>query len=79
MEHRAVSDWVDIKDWDLCSQMARPGIVFEVRNAEGQSMLTPCTPSPPKPPFDWKSAPLKFRAVTEQPPEHSSPIPKPKE
>ena len=74
-----MSDWVDIKDWDLCAQMERPGIVFEVRNAEGQSMLTPCTQLLPKPPFDWKSAPLKFRAVTEPPSQHSSPIPKPKQ
>ena len=78
-EYRAMSDWVDIEQWKHCFEMARPGIVFEIRNAEGQNMLAPCTETVPVAPFDWKSAPLKFRAVAEPPSEHSSPIPAPKE
>lgn len=74
-----MSDWIDIQYWERCSEMARPGIVFEIRNAEGESMLAPCTEAVPSAPFDWKSGPLHFRAVVEPKAEHSNPIPKPKE
>lgn len=58
--------------------MARPGVVFEIRNAEGLSLFTPCAVPLPPMPFDWKSAPVRFRAVAEAAPEHSAPIPAPK-
>jgi hypothetical protein len=79
MEYEAMSDWVDIEKWQHCLDMARPGIVFEIRNADGQCMITPCTAAVPTLPFDWKSAPLRFRAIAEPLPQHSPPMPKPKE
>ena len=74
-----MSDWMDIAQWQQCLDFARPGIVFEIRNAEGQIMITPCTAALPATPFDWKSPPLRFRAVAESAPQHSDPLPPPKE
>ena len=71
-------EWIAIAEWQRCLEMARPGIVFEIRNAAGQSLFTPCVATAPQPPFDWKSPPLEFRAVREALPAHSSPIPAPK-
>jgi len=73
-----MSEWLAIAQWHECVKLARPGIVFEIRNAEGQSMLTPCVQPPPQAPFDWRSPPLQFRAVAEPKPQRSSPIPSPK-
>lgn len=73
-----MSEWLAIAEWHRCAEMARPGIIFEIRNAEGRSLFTPCVQSLPKPPFDWKSPPVQFRAVAEEKPEHSTPIPPPK-
>ena len=73
-----MGEWIAIEEWQRCLDMVRPGIVFEIRNADGNSMFTPCvTPIPPMP-FDWTSAPVEFRAVVEPPPQHSTPIPPPK-
>ena len=77
-ESHAQSDWVAIAQWQQCPAMERPGIVFEIQNAAGQSMFTQCVVPMPPPPFVWASPPVRFRAVTEQPPEHSTPIPPPK-
>jgi hypothetical protein len=74
-----MSEWMAIDQWHRCVDMARPGIVFEIRNSEGQSLFTPCVMPLPRMPFDWKSAPLRFRVVPEPKPEHSSPLPGPKE
>ena len=52
-----------IAQWHECKGMARPGIVFEVKNAEGQTLLTECTAQVPPTPFGWKSPPVVFRAV----------------
>jgi hypothetical protein len=79
MEYEAMSDWMDIEQWQHCAAMERPGIVFQISNAEGQSMITNCTVTLPPPPFDWKSAPVRFRAIVEPLSQHSSPLPKPKE
>lgn len=73
-----MSEWMDIVQWTDCSKFARPGIIFEIRNAEGQSLLTPCVTPLPQMPFDWKSPPLMFRAISEPEPRHSTPIPEPK-
>lgn len=73
-----MSEWISIAQWQECVNMARPGIIFEIRNAEGQSLLTPCVVPLPNMPFDWKSPPVRFRAVAEPRPEHSTPIPPPK-
>ena len=73
-----MSEWMAIEQWERCVEMARPGIVFEIRNAEGLSLFTPCVTPLPKPPFDWKSPGIEFRAVFEPPPQHSTPIPPPK-
>jgi hypothetical protein len=69
--------WIDMERWRECKEMQRPGYVFELRNAEGQSLFTPCTSGPPQLPFDWKARPTMFRVVPEQPPQHSSPMPLP--
>lgn len=72
-----MSDWISIDEWYRCREMARPGIVFEVRNADGQLLTTRCVVPLPEAPFDWKSAPLEFRAVPETKPQHSEPLPPP--
>ncbi len=71
-----MSDWVDFAQWTACARMERPGFVFEIKNAEGQSLFTPCR-HPLQLPFDWKAAPVQFRLVKEMKPRHSSPIPRP--
>ena len=79
MRGRDMGEWIAIAQWEKCSELARPGIIFEIGNAEGKSLFTPCvTPLPPVP-FDWKSAPVRFRAVAEPAPERSAPIPPPKQ
>ena len=74
-----MTDWLAIARWQECQQMARPGIVFELQNAEGLSLFTRCAATLPPTPFDWKSPPVRFRAVAETPAQHSDPIPAPKE
>ena len=73
-----MGEWIDIEQWQRCVEMTRPAIVFELRNADGNSMLTPCVTVLPPMPWDWKSPPTEFRAVVETPPQHSTPIPPPK-
>lgn len=70
-------DWIPIDQWVECARLERPGIVFEVRNAQGQTLLTACTPDKPQAPFDWTGPPLEFRPVPEAPAKHSSPLPGP--
>ncbi len=72
-----MSEWIDMAEWGRCAEMARPGIVFEIRNGDGLSLFTPCTPDTPPVPFDWTAPALEFRAVEEQPAEHSAPLPPP--
>lgn len=69
-------DWIDFDRWPDCRSLERPGIVFEVENAEGQSLLTACTPLL-EVPFDWNGGPVRFRPVEEPKPQHSSPLPPP--
>ena len=71
-----MSDWINFDQWQNCVRMERPGFVFEVRNAEGRSLLTTCTVSL-QVPFDWKSPPVHFRLVKALRPRHSDSIPKP--
>jgi hypothetical protein len=73
-----MSEWMAIAQWSECDKLAKPGIVFEIRNADGQSMLTPCVQPLPNMPFDWKSPAIRFRAVAEGDPVRSAPIPEPK-
>jgi len=73
-----MSEWIAIAQWQDCEKMMRPGIIFEIRNEEGQSMFTPCVLPLPAMPFDWKSPPVQFRAVAQPKPEHSTPMPPPK-
>ncbi|HET7910442.1 MAG TPA: hypothetical protein VFL49_00270 [Pseudolabrys sp.] len=73
-----MSDWMAIAQWQECQKLARPGIVFELRNAEGLTMLSPCVVQVPAKPFDWKSPPLVFRAVAAPKPQHSTPMPEPR-
>ena len=74
-----VSDWMAIAQWDQCRELWRPGIVFEIENGEGRSMLTAYSPAVPPVPVDWKSPPIQFRAVVEPEPERSAPIPLPRD
>ena len=71
-----MGEWIDFDRWQECASMERPGIVFEVTNAEAQSLLTNCV-VPLDWPFDWTSPPTRFRLVIELPPTHSNPIPEP--
>jgi hypothetical protein len=73
-----MSEWLSIAQWHECKKMARPDIVFELKNAEGQSLLTECTAQVPATPFGWKSPPIVFRAVPLSRPLHSAPMPGPK-
>ena len=73
-----MSEWIPFDRWPECLRMERPGIVFEVRNGAGQTILTKCEVPLPMP-FDWASQPTHFRAVPAVPPRHSSPIPKPRD
>ena len=70
-------DWIPIDQWVQCVELERPGIVFEIRNAEGLSLFTPCVTPLPEMPFDWKQPALEFRPVPQPPAEHSSPLPEP--
>jgi hypothetical protein len=70
-------DWIPMDRWAECSQLERPGIVFEVRNAKGETLLTACMPETPKAPFDWTGPPIEFRPVPEPKPRHSTPLPEP--
>ena len=72
-----MGEWMSIDQWPECARMERPGIVFEVRNRDGQSLVTSCVVPLPETPFDWTGPPAEFRAVPEQPAEHSTPIPPP--
>jgi hypothetical protein len=70
-------DWIPMDQWAECAKLDRPGIVFEIRNAHGQSLLTACVRDVPKAPFDWTAPPLEFRPVPQAPPKHSEPLPTP--
>jgi hypothetical protein len=72
-----VVDWIPMDQWVECAKLERPGIVFEVRNAQGQTLLTACMPEKPSAPFDWTGPPIEFRPVPEAPAKHSSPLPDP--
>jgi hypothetical protein len=72
-----MSEWMDMSRWPDCRKLERPGIVFELRNAAGQTLWTPCTASPPPLPVGWTSPPIRFRAVAERKPTHSAPLPPP--
>jgi hypothetical protein len=57
-------DWMAIAQWDQCHALARPSIVFQIQNVEGQSMLTPCVKAVPPAPFDWKTPPVRFEQLS---------------
>ncbi len=73
----ALNDWRPMQDWRQCVQLARPGLIFEIRNAEGLSLFAECSETPPAAPWDWKSPPVEFRPIAEPTPRHSTPMPKP--
>lgn len=73
----AMGAWIAMEQWAHCTEMARPGIVFELRNAEGLTLTTPCVVPAPPPPFDWTSPPVVFRAIVETAPTHATPLPPP--
>jgi hypothetical protein len=77
MQGHEMGEWIAIGQWEKCRELAGPGIVFEISNAEGKTLFTPCVIPLLPVPFDWKSAPVRFRAVAESPPRHSSPLPEP--
>jgi hypothetical protein len=71
-----MNDWIDFNRWSECQRWSRPGYVFEVINSEGQSLLTPCVKDLERP-WDWSSAPIRFRVKPEPKPRRSQPLPKP--
>jgi hypothetical protein len=71
-----MSEWLSFDQWPDCVSLERPGILFEVRNDAGQSLLTTCTVPLPVP-TNWTSPPTGFRPVPAERPRHSNPIPKP--
>jgi hypothetical protein len=71
-----MADWVPIAKWHDCASMVRPGIIFELRNADGESLFSPCSQNLPTTPFDWKSPPTEFRPVMAEKPHRSGPMPK---
>ncbi len=73
-----MGEWLAIEHWPECIRLERPGIVFELRNGDGQSLFTPCVLPLPEIPFDWTSPPEVFRPVAEQEPVHSAPLPEPR-
>jgi hypothetical protein len=75
---KRMSEWLAISQWHECARLARPGVVFEIQNAERQSLFTPCVQPLPSMPFDWTSGPVRFRAVPEPKPQRSAPLPPPR-
>ena len=73
-----MAEWLAIAHWQECAKLAKPGVVFELRNAEGQVLVTACSERFPALPYDWKSPPIQFRTVVEAKPEHSAPIQAPR-
>jgi hypothetical protein len=72
----ATAEWMDMALWADCARLERPGYVFEIENAQGMTIQTPCTAQVDVP-FDWTSPPLRFRLIAEQPAVRSTPMPKP--
>ena len=72
-----MSDWMSVEQWSECVRMERPGIVFELRNTEGQTLLAHCSADLPPKPWDWASGPTEFQAIVELPARHSNPLPDP--
>jgi hypothetical protein len=70
-------EWMSIAQWAECRNLQEPDMVFEIRNAYGQSLFSVCTPMFPEAPTDWLGPPIEFRLVSEVLPRHSSPLPKP--
>lgn len=70
--------WLPISEWGRCAELVRPGFIAELRNAEGQSLFTPCAPEVPKGPFDWASPASEFRVILEPTSTHSGPLPEAK-
>jgi hypothetical protein len=79
MKAAEMGEWMAIAHWEMCRELARPGIIFEISNAEGQSLFAPCVVPMPTMPFDWKSPPVRFRAIPEPGPQRSGPMPPPKQ
>ena len=72
-----MTEWIDIARWPEGAAMTRPGVVFELRNADGLTMRTPWVQPLPSAPFDWRSPPVAFRAIPEPPAVRSDPLPAP--
>ncbi len=71
-----MTDWIDFSRWPDCPSQTRPGHVFEVENAQGQVLLTPCEETL-QVPWDWRSGPVRFRLVPDPPAKLSNPMPAP--
>lgn len=72
-----MSDWIPISEWAGSQGLAAPGMVFELRNREGEIMFSAASGTAPAVPFDWLSPPELFRLVREPAPRRSGPIPPP--
>lgn len=68
--------WVPMKHWERCERMMKKGKMFEVQNAEGNSIRTTCTPDRlPEKPIEWKSDAVRFRVVKAKPLRRSQDMP----
>jgi hypothetical protein len=76
MTRNIMTEWMAIAHWPDCRKLEKPGIIFELQNASGQSLFTRCLVDPAVP-VDWVHPPIRFRVIVDQPPEHSAPLPAP--
>jgi hypothetical protein len=72
-----MSEWIAITQWETCRALERPGIAFEIRNAQDQRLFTRCEVPLPAMPHGWRSPPTYFRIITEPPAQRSEPMPEP--
>ncbi len=72
-----MSEWMAIAQWHECEKLTRPGIVFELKNAEGLTMLSPCVAQVPAQAFRLEVAPGRVPRGRCARPRHSEPMPPP--
>jgi hypothetical protein len=67
-------EWIDFSQWRSCEELAKPGIVFEIANDDGQVIIAECG-AVVSVPYDWTSPPRSFRPIPELPARRSTPLP----
>ena len=77
MEGRDMGEWIAIAQWDKCLGLARPGIIFEVSNAEGRSLVHTVCGVAATAAVRLEIAPVRFRVVPEFRRSTRRPLPEP--